>query len=400
MSVDNQLVSRENSRPFVFTGSGKSYFPTWFGNVLLTIITLGLFLPWALVRARRYFYENTSLAGKRFSFHATGGSIFVGWLGMVILYIIFIAAMTNDSIGLSLLMIALFILFAPWLITQGLRYQLYMTRLNGVRFSFRVRPLQAWWVMLGLPLLVAIAVALVSGLTLFAGISSENSIGGMIIGGAIGILILVFGSAVIQGVYAAKWYGLVINNLQYGTQRFSATFSVKKCILIYLLSMLLFIPFIFLSVWVMAPVFIKIAQINMYGDDQNMLLAALSSVFGSIMLSYASYFVGILVCFSFAFVKLRNYLYGMMSMEGGIQFRSTAKIGQFVWLMLSNLLLVSITLGLAWPWAKARATRYLLENTHVDGDLDALNVQDHTAEPSGHPANLLARGFSVMSFAL
>lgn len=399
MSGDNQVTARENSRPFVFSGSGKGYFPVWIVNVLLTIITAGLFLPWALVRARRYFYENTSLSGERFSFHATGASIFVGWLGMVILYIIFIAAMVKGSIGLTLLMTALFVLFVPWLITQGLRYQMQMTQLNGVRFNFRASPLQAWWVMLGLPLLVAIAVALVSGLAFTAG-SSAGSIDGMIISGVIGVLILIFGTAVIQGVYAAKWYGLLVNNLQYGTLRFSAQFSMKKCTVIYLLSMLLFIPFIFVAMWMVVPTMFQIMQMSAYGASQEQLMSMIASVYTSIIMAYLLYFVGVLVCFSFAFVKLRNYLYSMMSVEGGIQFRSTAKTGYFVWLVLSNIVLVSITLGLAWPWAKARVTRYLLENTHVDGDLDALNPQDHSEQPGKDPASLLARGLSVMPFAL
>ncbi|ROP60024.1 uncharacterized membrane protein YjgN (DUF898 family) [Enterobacter sp. BIGb0383] len=399
MSGVDLLKTRENSRSFVFTGSGKGYFPVWIVNVLLTIVTLGLFLPWALVRARRYFYENTSLSGERFSFHATGGSIFVGWLGLMVLYIIFIAAVASNSIWLTLLMVVLFILFVPWLVTQGLRYQLHMTQLNGVRFNFRASPLQAWWVMLGLPLLVAIAVAVVSGIA-FSASTSAGSIDGIITGGVIGTLILIFGTAIIQGVYAAKWYGLLVNNLQYGTQRFSAQFSVKKCTVIYLLSMLLFIPFIFVALWMIVPPMVQIAQMSAFGASEEAIMSLLASVYTSLIMAYLLYFVGILVCFSFAFVKLRNYLYSMMSMEGGIQFRSTAATGHFVWLVLSNIALVSITLGLAWPWAKARVTRYLLENTHVDGDLDALNPQDHSEQPGKDPASLLARGLSVMPFAL
>ncbi len=145
---------------------------------------------------------------------------------------------------------------------------------------------------------------------------------------------------------------------------------------------------------------IQIAQMSAFGASEEQLLSMIASVYTSMFLAYLLYFIGILVCFSFAFVKLRNYLYSMMSMEGGIQFRSTATTGYFVWLVLSNMLLAIITLGLAWPWVKARMVRYLLENTHVEGDLDALNVQDHSEQPGKDPANLLARGLSVMPFAL
>lgn len=253
--------------------------------------------------------------------------------------------------------------------------------------------------MLGLPLLVAVAVALVSGLAFTAG-ASAGSIDGMIVSGVIGILIMIFGTAIIQGVYAAKWYGLLVNNLQYGTLRFSAQFSVKKCTVIYLLSMLLFIPFIFVAMWMIVPTMIQIVQMSAFGAGEEAMLSLVTSALASMMLAYLIYFIGILVCFSFAFVKLRNYLYSMMSVEGGIQFRSTATTGYFVWLVLSNMLLVSITLCLAWPWAKARMARYLLENTHVDGDLDALDPQDHSEQPGKDPVSLLGRGLSVMPFAL
>ena len=38
-----------------FNGSGMEYFKIWIVNVLLTIITLGLYHPWAKVRNHRYF---------------------------------------------------------------------------------------------------------------------------------------------------------------------------------------------------------------------------------------------------------------------------------------------------------------------------------------------------------
>ncbi|EIQ03224.1 inner membrane yjgN domain protein [Shigella flexneri CCH060] len=36
-------------------------------NVLLTIITLGIYLPWALMKCKRYLYANMEVNGQRFS---------------------------------------------------------------------------------------------------------------------------------------------------------------------------------------------------------------------------------------------------------------------------------------------------------------------------------------------
>ena len=52
-----------------FTGSGSEYFGIWIVNLLLMLVTLGLYYPWAKVRRLRYFYGSTSLDGSSFEYH-------------------------------------------------------------------------------------------------------------------------------------------------------------------------------------------------------------------------------------------------------------------------------------------------------------------------------------------
>ena len=49
-----------------FEGKGGEYFRIWIVNVLLSIVTLGIYSAWATVRTRRYFYANVKLAGEGF----------------------------------------------------------------------------------------------------------------------------------------------------------------------------------------------------------------------------------------------------------------------------------------------------------------------------------------------
>ena len=42
-----------------FTGQAGEYFRVWIVNVLLSVVTLGLYSPWARVRTRQYFYGHT-----------------------------------------------------------------------------------------------------------------------------------------------------------------------------------------------------------------------------------------------------------------------------------------------------------------------------------------------------
>lgn len=387
-------------RHFRFQGSGKGYFVVWLVNILLTIITLGIYLPWALIRARRYFYENTDLEGARFSYHATGSSIFVGWLCLLALYVIFIVNVVNNNVILQLCMMALFILFFPWLITQGLRYQMLMTEINGVRFNFYASPLRAWWVMMGCPLLIIIATVVIFSL-FTTGAISAGSYAATFTMIAIGSLVLLLGIAVMQGVFAAQWFGMLMNNLQYGKLKFSGNISMKKCVTIVLLSMLLFIPFIALVMVMIVPSMITMMQAAymMQGDPEQMAMV-MGSMYGKIMLSYLVYIFGAIVCFTFAFVKLRAYLYSQLALEGDIRFSSTVTVGRMLWISISNMAVCIVTLFLAWPWAKVRMTRYLLENTHVHGNLEALTLEDHGVQPAKDPANLLARGLSFYPAAI
>ncbi|OYZ81700.1 MAG: hypothetical protein B7Y03_12095 [Polaromonas sp. 24-62-144] len=42
-----------------FTGSGGDYFRLWLSNLLLTLVTLGIYTPWARRRRIQYFFRNT-----------------------------------------------------------------------------------------------------------------------------------------------------------------------------------------------------------------------------------------------------------------------------------------------------------------------------------------------------
>lgn len=49
-------------------------------NLLLTVVTLGVFRFWAVTRMRRYMWSRVSVQGERFEYDGTGGQLFVGFL--------------------------------------------------------------------------------------------------------------------------------------------------------------------------------------------------------------------------------------------------------------------------------------------------------------------------------
>ena len=66
--------------PFKFHGKSGEYFRIWIVNVVLSILTLGIYSAWAKVRNKRYFYSNTELDGSTFEYLANPIAILKGRL--------------------------------------------------------------------------------------------------------------------------------------------------------------------------------------------------------------------------------------------------------------------------------------------------------------------------------
>ena len=78
--------------PFEFRGNGSEYFRIWIVNLLLTIVTLGIYSAWAKVRRLRYFYGNTFVDGQSFEYHGQPLAILKGRLIVFGGYVVFVIA--------------------------------------------------------------------------------------------------------------------------------------------------------------------------------------------------------------------------------------------------------------------------------------------------------------------
>ncbi len=69
-----------NGKKVNFTGTGSNLFIVCLVNILLTIITLGIYTPWAICKISKWRAQNTLVDGKQSDFVGTGGSLFVFYL--------------------------------------------------------------------------------------------------------------------------------------------------------------------------------------------------------------------------------------------------------------------------------------------------------------------------------
>lgn len=382
-------ISKESPRhSFVFTGKGGEYFLICLVNFLLTIITLGIYGPWALVKCRRYIYQHMTLKGQPFSYKGTGSAIFVSMLLIMVVYFLSIFCFSGQHFALGLLVFVLLFGSLPCMIVKSLQYQANMTSLNGIHFGFNCSMRRAWWVMLGLPVLLAIAFWL--GLYIIAQLTT--SIGGLFFNLVALSLLSVVGLGVINGITYSKWMPLVGDNASFGIHQFSLKVNVKECIKGCMHAILTLVPFIIVIGIMIAPVFQQLMLMSMLGrsDAGGELIM---QNYPQIMASYLLYFVAILVFASYLYVTLRNIFINNLTLaNGSIRFHSSVTAIGMLLRMFAVVMGSSITCGLAYPWLKMWMVSWFANNTHVQGDLDSLAlINDDKPQDSG-PFMWISRG--------
>jgi len=118
-----------------FTGSGSAYFRIWIVNVLLILLTLGLYFPWAKVRRLRYFMGSTQFDGDSLGFHGDPWRMARGYLFMGVLFGLYsVAGKISPTAGfLALLVVAG---LWPALLKSSMQFRLANTSWRGLRFRF------------------------------------------------------------------------------------------------------------------------------------------------------------------------------------------------------------------------------------------------------------------------
>lgn len=78
----------EGASAFGFSGSWREYAPIAFTNLLLTLVTLGLYTFWARARTRRYLWSRTRFIDDRLEWTGTGLELFIGYVIAIFLFVL------------------------------------------------------------------------------------------------------------------------------------------------------------------------------------------------------------------------------------------------------------------------------------------------------------------------
>ena len=313
-----------------FHGKASEYFGIWIVNLLLSIVTIGIYSAWAKVRTKKYFYQNTEIGGRRFDYHATGGQILIGRI-IIVLAFIAVQILALVPIVLAVVMVAFLFVF-PWLLVRSLRFNARVSSWSNVRFNFHGKALGAFLVYLLYPFLAIF--------TLFLAWPFVDR--------------------------ARRKY--VIGHHSLGQSRFALEAPVRLFYGAFLAFVGVIVIILALTLFSSLPFLMAL-----FGDLS--LMENEAFVMGNFMVIVRAY-IGTIAAFVIAGLVyaaiIRNILFRGTWIEGGHRLQSSVSVPVYVWIALSNAVAILVTLGLMLPWAKVRMARYLAAQTQVSvtGGLD------------------------------
>jgi len=312
-AFSNEDVSRPqtSSHQIKFLGDSKDYTKIWLVNLLLSVLTLGIYSPWAKVRARRYMYGNTIIDGHHFDFTADPKVILRGRIFMALLMAsLYIGAYFHPAVimlGFLVLMI-----ISPWAIVKSMSFNLKHTTHRGLSFGFKGQTPELFGIYLkGLLLQVT----------------------------TLGFYIPIF----ILNIISFKFENTHFGNEQLKFERRPGFYGI------YLKAGLMYFGFFILLI-VLVVASIKEGTNGAPPEEP----------------IWIQMFTYLLIALVTAYIKGNtfNYVIGSLS-SSGLSFSSTLKVSELVKMYVTNLFAIVFTLGLATPWAMLRLYRYKAESITV-----------------------------------
>ncbi|WP_374409032.1 YjgN family protein [Hydrogenophaga sp.] len=357
-----------------FTGSGAEYFRIWIVNLLLLVVTLGFYWPWAKVRRLRYFMHNTLVDGDPLDFHADPKQMLKGWALVGVLFAMYNVASSASAVA-NLVAIAALAALWPALWWSAMRFRLGNTSWRGLRFRFTGSTADAYRALL--PLLLMGLPAGVLGLWVpddpevvppdwvaasFAGV------------GLFAVLMLPW----------LFWRMKAYQHRHYALAHLQTDFRA--------------------SVRSFYGLGLKQSGLMMLLIAALMVVTALASLgadggTGLDKLSIAHWIIGLLVLMVLGAMflgmgpwwttRLQNLVWNHTGNDQ-MQFVSGLRFRDMLWLSIKNGVLMALTLGLYWPFAAVATARLRLEAVQIRSgiDPDALlaSAQENPAEAAGDAA--------------
>ncbi len=331
--------------PVRFSGSGSEYFRIWIVNLLLTLVTLGLYYPWAKVRRLRYFYGNTLVDGVPLAFHGDPRKMFRGWLLVGVLFALYSMA-GNFSAAAGFVALLIVAAIAPAMLKSSMQFRMANTSWRGLRFSFEGSLAGAYRAVV--PLFVP-GVVLVGALGIVADPERPPLWYGFV---ALAVTLVT--------VAVLPWLFWKLKQYQHNHYALASVQTTFKASLGSFYRLFFKLIGVVLLVLVLPLTLIgALFMLNPGGAKPGvtgMVLLALAPLPGVLAL--------LVVARSYLTARLQNLVWTKTG-NRSLRFVSALPFAALLWLTLKNWLLMVLTLGLYWPFAAVAVARLRLEAVTV-----------------------------------
>lgn len=335
-----------------FVGSGSEYFRIWAVNLLLILVTLGIYYPFAKVRKLRYFHGATEVGGHALSFHANPWAMLRGYALLAVLVLVYSVAGQVSALagGVAFLIVAA---IWPALWHSSLRFRLANTGWRGLRFRFLGQRSGAYKVMLswlgGILLLFAVGIAVAPEPG--APRSGEAGPGEMVLA-LLPLLLALFIPALLWLIrrYQHENYAL-------GTEQTGFSVPMRSFYALFAKGALMALGVAVVLGALLAVVVPAIAG----GNPRKLGPGAIVPIVLLVGLAYA---VMLALAGAFVTARMQNLVWNGTRTER-ISFDSQLHVRPLAWLSAKNWVLIVLTLGLYFPFATVAVARMRLEAVTV-----------------------------------
>jgi len=338
-----------------FTGSGSEYFRLWIVNLLLTLVTLSLYRPFAKVRRLQYFYSNTLVGGHALGFHGNPWAMLRGHLLLLVFGGAYVLAGQASPLAGAVAGLALAGLW-PALWQLGLRFRLANTSWRGLRLQFMGSAGGAYRALAPAMVLAGLVLA---GTAAQTGVSADRpaSDGQQLAAGLSGLAMLV-------GSLGLPWLLARLRRYQHGSyqfadQRTQLDVPTSRFYGVFMRASLMGVVPVALvgvvaAIWLPAHLAERAAR-GAGGHVPWLAIASLAML----------YLLAVLWTQAYLGARLQDLVWGH-TRAPRLRFRSALSATRLGLLMAKNLLLSVLTLGLYQPFAAVAMARLRMQALHLE----------------------------------
>jgi uncharacterized membrane protein YjgN (DUF898 family) len=363
-----------NPHPLKFTGDGGVYFGVWLVNLLLMVVTLGLFTPFARRRTAKYFYSHTVVAGTPLEFTAGLRRMVFGFLLFFALYLAYqLAANTGQNKAVALLFLGGLAL-APFLWRSAMRFRLGATRWRGIRGVFTATTgevYRASWPLLAVAASWAVAV-----------LAFSPSVAVPARGAAIIAAVLITLLCVVRLEY--NYASLLFTRTEFGEQPGRWKPAYGDFVRIWLASMGFFLA----VVLGIALVFAIAIGGSIWALASGIGPRTKEAAVAIVLATAAGFFLMLLAsgpARAYREARMFKLVWSNVGLGSVARFKCELGVWRYVGLRLKNMLLSMLTFGFYRPFAITSEYRMKTESVtlHVKGGLDQLVGRAVTRQQGG-----------------